>query len=143
MPGVHVVMLKAFGAPKQPGKVLVQGTEGDPVKVSVVFSVDWWGQQSWQANCTLHGRPIECTLTPSVQASQTLLASADAHLYHICDGAPVVANASTTRVVRFSMESDANQPCIDQQKADLEMTYRACSQVYFAMFVLPACSMLE
>lgn len=117
---------------------------GQVEKVVVAHrAVSWWVLDlgaHWQVPCSFEGKPLECQYVSTAHASgnstaQDLLGQAQALVLEDCwDPATVPARFQNVTQVMFSMEPVTLQPCLDNQVADMEMTYRSCSQV-----IIPAC----
>lgn len=106
----------------------------------VVFSSGlWWAEEigrHWAVpNCTLQGNPVGCHFLSADHISgnttaEGLVAHADVFVGHICwSNDDVPEPFRQLPQVLFSMESEQNNPCMSQQLADVEMTYKTCSQV--------------
>lgn len=108
-----------------------------PVQAVVAHSGNfWWGSRSWAVtDCTWQGYPLDCQYLSAGHATgnataEALLSKAGALIHHMCwDAALVPEQLRHLPQVLFSMESDANYPCINNQHADMEMSYRQCAQV--------------
>lgn len=107
----------------------------------VVFSSGlWWAKeigQHWAVpDCTLQGNPVDCHFLSADHISgnttaEGLVAHADVFVGHICwSNDDVPERFRQLPQVLFSMESERNNPCMRQQLADVEMTYKTCSQVW-------------
>lgn len=125
--------LKLVGAREahrqQEGKVLV-----------TIMSEHWWtdifGADWLEPWCS----PLQCRFVSVVNNSKLtkaekdeLVASASAHLYHLCPGPRHPAAKASTPVVATYAESAANHPCIDDatvmQQASIDFSFRSCAQV--------------
>lgn len=106
-----------------------------PLSAVVAHLVEWWSPAGWQAfNCTWEGHPLLCEYVSAHPAgnvsAQALLQKAGALVHHKCwDTGMVPQQFGHLPQVLFTMESEANYPCVNQQQADLEMSYRQCAQV--------------
>jgi hypothetical protein len=112
---------------------------GENVHVTYSPKNMWWldpyGKHWAVPDCTLHGRSLGCYFLsaeniPGNITAEALAVNADAFVGHQCwSKTDVPERFRQLPQVLFSMESEANSPCMRQQPADVEMTYKTCSQV--------------
>jgi hypothetical protein len=102
--------------------------------------VSWWLLEigpHWTVPCSWRGQPLACEYVSTTHAAgndtaKTLLHKAHALVNEDCwDPADVPRMYSNMTQIMFSMEPHTTRRCFDQQVADVEMTYRQCSQVWF------------
>lgn len=113
-------------------------TNRTAVQAVVVFET-WWSNdygKYWTVpDCKVNGRTIGCSYLSAqhVVGNETLEAlaqHADVFVGHLCyNRSSLQQQFRQLPQVMFGMESQANYPCMQQQLADVEMTYRTCSQV--------------
>lgn len=99
-------------------------------------SISWWVSElgpHWTVACSWQGQPLACEYVSTGHAggnctAQALLMQAHALVSEDCwDPADVPPEYRHLPQVMFTMEPF--WPCHASQAADLEMTYRSCSQV--------------
>lgn len=112
----------------------------EPVGPVVVAhrGVSWWVIEigpHFQVPCTWQNQPLQCHYVSTAHAAgnataQALLQTSNVLVNEDCwnPSAVSVEYRNLTQLM-FTMEPYANTKCLDQQVADIEMTYRQCSQV--------------
>jgi hypothetical protein len=101
--------------------------------ITVLHSVDWLvSAPVWlERGCMHAGQELDCSyhFAPNMGAGMAAtIERATAVLQNVCQPPPVQVQHPVVRVL-LSLESAANYPCIDAQAADIEVSYRGCSQV--------------
>lgn len=128
----------------QPPAVITHDIRTKPTTSSPVVvahpGISWWVLDfgpHWQVpGCSHDGKPLDCQYVSTAHASgnstaQDLLGQAQALVHEGCwDPATIPPQFRSVTQVMFSMEPVTNWPCLDRQVADIEMSYRTCSQVW-------------
>lgn len=143
---MSMAMLALLSAPSLTQRHLTAeetaGQQPPPGKADVVVALSgyfWWMHEfgkHWDVpGCTLKDRPLKCqyisTALAEGTASSTLLQNASALVHEGCwDPAALDARFHNLPQVMFSMEPITNWPCMNEQVADIEMSYRTCAQVW-------------
>jgi hypothetical protein len=100
----------------------------------------WWaattGSRDWSVpGCTWRGQPLSCQYVSVREAvgnstGAAMLPRAQAVIQHMCwNHSETPEHVRHLPQVMFSHESVARFPCLNRQQADIEMSYRKCSQV--------------
>lgn len=100
----------------------------------------WWaaqtGSHDWSVpGCTWRGQPLGCQYVSVRDAvgnstGAAMLPRAQAVIQHMCwNHSETPEHVRHLPQVMFGHESVARYPCMNRQRADMEMSYRKCSQV--------------